>query len=112
MIQSFSFGQITIDGTTYHSDVIIYPDHVQAEWWRSEGHTLLKEDVKKILATFKPDTLMVGTGYGGLKVPAETATYIKSLGIELTVEKTENICERYNALSPSQKVIAALHLTC
>ena len=55
---------------------------------------------------------MVGTGYGGLKVPAETAAYIKSRGIELIVEKTENICQHYNALSPSQKVIAALHLTC
>jgi hypothetical protein len=112
MIQSFSFGQITIEGTTYHSDVIIYPDHVQAEWWRSEGHRLQKEDVKKIVETCKPDTLMVGTGYGGLKVPAETASYIKSMGIELITGKTENICERYNELSPSQKVIAALHLTC
>ena len=111
MIQSFSFGQITIDGTTYLSDVIIYPDHVQAEWWRSEGHRLQKEDVEKIVA-FKPDTLMVGTGYGGLQVPAETAAHIRSMGIELIVEKTEKICERYNELSPSQKVIAALHLTC
>ena len=111
MIQSFSFGLITIDGTTYHNDVIIYPDHVQAEWWRSEGHTLQKEDVKKIV-TFKPNILMVGTGYGGLKVPAETAGHIKSMGIELIVGKTEQICERYNEISPSQTVIAALHLTC
>ena len=111
MIQSFSFGQITIDGTTYYSDVIIYPDHVQAEWRRSEGHRLLKEDVKEIVA-LKPDTLMVGTGYGGLNVPAETAAHIKSMGIELIVEKTEKVCERYNEISPSQTVIAALHLTC
>ena len=111
MIQSFSFGQITIDGTTYLSDVIIYPDHVQAEWWRSEGHRLQKEDVEKIVA-FRPDILMVGTGYGGLKVAAETAAHIKSMGIELIVGKTEKICERYNELSPAQKVIAALHLTC
>ena len=111
MIQSFSFGQITIDGTTYLSDVIIYPDRVQAEWWRSEGHRLQKEDVEKIVA-FRPDILMVGTGYGGLKVSAETAAHIKSMGIELIVGKTEKICERYNELSPSQKVIAALHLTC
>jgi hypothetical protein len=111
MIQSFSFGQITIDGTTYLSDVIIYPDRVQAEWWRSEGHRLQKEDVEKIVA-FRPDILMVGTGYGGLKVSAETAAHIKSMGIELIVGKTEKICERYNELSTSQKVIAALHLTC
>ena len=111
MIQSFNFGKITIDGTTYYSDVIIYPDHVQAEWWRSEGHRLHKEDVKEVVA-LKPDTLMVGTGYGGLKVPAETAAHIKSMGIELIVGKTEKICERYNEMSPSQTVVAALHLTC
>jgi hypothetical protein len=111
MIQSFSFGQITIDGTTYLSDVIIYPGHVQGEWWRREGHRLQKEDVEKIVA-FKPDILMVGTGYGGLKVSAETAAHITSMGIELIVGKTEEICERYNELSPAQKVIAALHLTC
>ena len=111
MIQSFSFGQITIDGTTYYSDVLIYPDHVQAEWWRREGHRLQKEDVEKIVA-FKLDTLMIGTGYGGLQVPAETAAHSTSMGIELIVEKTGKICERYNELSSSQKVIAALHLTC
>ena len=111
MIQSFSFGQITIDGKTYHNDVVIYPDHVQADWWRSEGHRLKKEDVDKIVA-FKPDILMVGTGYGGRKLPAETADYIRSMGIKLIVEETEKICARYNELSPSQKVIAALHLSC
>jgi len=111
MIQSFSFGQITIEGTTYYRDVIIYPDHVQAEWWRSEGHRLHKEDVEKIL-TFKPDTLMVGTGYGGLKVPGDTAAHIKSMGIELIVKKTGEICRRYNECSPSHTIIAALHLTC
>ena len=71
-----------------------------------------KEDAEKIAGTFKPDTLLVCTGYGGLRVPGKTAASIKSRGIELIVEKTENICGRYNALSPSQKAIAALHLTC
>ena len=111
MIQSFSFGQIVIDGKTYRNDVIIYPDHIQAEWWRSEGHVLNKEDIEEVVA-FKPDILLVGTGYGGLKVPSETARHIQSMGIRLVVEKTEKICARYNELSPSQKVIAALHLTC
>jgi hypothetical protein len=111
MIESFSFGQIVIDERAYQNDVIIYPDHVREEWWRGEGHVLNKEDVEEIVAC-KPDILLIGTGYGGLKVPAETARHIESKGIQLIVEKTEKICERYNELSPSQKVIAALHLTC
>ena len=111
MIESFSFGQITIDGKTYYNDVVIYPDHIQSEWWRKEGHNISAEDVDKLL-TIKPDILMVGTGYGGLKVPIETEDYIKSKGIELIVNETEKICKTFNELSKSNKVIAALHLSC
>jgi len=111
MIESFSFGQIIIDGKTYYSDVVIYPDHIQSEWWRKEGHSLTVEDVDKLLA-IKPDILMVGTGYGGFKVPIETEDYIKSKGIKLIVQETEKICEKFDELSKSNKVVAALHLSC
>jgi len=29
-IEAFSFGNITIEGTTYTTDVIVYPDHVES----------------------------------------------------------------------------------
>ena len=32
MIESYKFGEIVIDGTTYTSDVIIYPDNVDDKW--------------------------------------------------------------------------------
>lgn len=111
MIESFSFGRITIHGRTYYNDVVIYPDHVQDEWWRDEGHRLTREDVDKIL-TKKPDILMIGTGYGGLKVPKETEDYTRSIKIKLIVNKTEEICRIFNELAKSNKVIAALHLSC
>jgi len=111
MIQSFSFGSITIDGKTYYNDVVIYPDHIQGEWWRSEGHKLTKEDVDEIL-TIKPDIIIIGTGYGGLKVPKETEEYVKSMGIKLVVRETKKICKIFNELSKSNKIIAALHLSC
>jgi len=111
MIESFSFGRIVIDGKTYYSDVVIYPDHIQSEWWRSEGHRLTKEDVDEIL-TQKPDILMVGTGYGGLKVPKETEDYIKSMKIKLIVDETEKIYKTFNQLSKSKRIVAALHLSC
>jgi len=40
MIESYKFGEILIDGVTYTSDVIIYPDSVDFKWWRKEGHLL------------------------------------------------------------------------
>ena len=111
MIESFSFGQIIIDGKTYYSDVVIYPDHIQGEWWRKEGHSLTVEDVDKLLA-IKPGILMIGTGHGGLKVPIETEDHIKSMGIKLIIQETKKICEKLDELSKSNKVIAALHLSC
>jgi len=111
MIESFSFGCIKIDGRTYYNDVVIYPHYIQDEWWRKEGHNFTKEDADKIL-TQKPDVLIIGTGYGGLKVPKETEDYIKSMKIELIVNETEKICKIFNELSKSNKVIAALHLSC
>ena len=111
MIQSFSFGLITIDGKTYYNDVVIYPDHIQDEWWRIEGHKLSKEDIDKIL-TIKPDIIIIGTGYGGLKVSKETEDYVKSMGIKLIVRETERICKIYNELSQSSKIIAPLYISC
>ena len=45
-IDSYSFGRIVINGKTYTSDVIIFPDKVDASWWRKEGHLLQLADGK------------------------------------------------------------------
>jgi len=36
-IDSYQFGQITVDGISYSSDVIILGDTVQSNWWREQG---------------------------------------------------------------------------
>ncbi|HID32748.1 MAG TPA: hypothetical protein EYP24_05165, partial [bacterium (Candidatus Stahlbacteria)] len=48
-IESYQFGRITVDGKTYHSDIIIYPDRIVSSWWRGEGHYLKKVDIEEIL---------------------------------------------------------------
>ena len=112
MIDSYTFGKIVIDGNTYNSDVIIFPDRVDASWWRKEGHKLHIEDITEIIQE-KPEVLVVGTGNTGLmRVLPETKKYIESKGLELVIEKTEEACKIFNGLSKSKKVIAALHLTC
>jgi len=112
MINSYSFGRIVIDGKQYDADVIIFPDRVEDDWWRREGHQLTTEDLKQVLKE-KPEVLVVGTGYAGLmKVLPETREYLKSEGIQLIAEKTRKACEIYNQLSKYKRVIAALHLTC
>jgi hypothetical protein len=111
-IEHYSFGKITIDGKTYTSDVIIYPDRIDSSWWRKEGHSLHIADLVEVVNA-KPEILVVGTGYSGLMVvPEETISYLKSKGIEVHVARTEKAVKLFNDLQKNKRVIAALHLTC
>lgn len=112
MIESYTFGKITINGRRYSSDVIIFPSHVKDGWWRKEGHRLSLDDLKEVFEA-KPEVLVIGTGYTGLmKVPQDFKDYVRSKNIELVIENTRQACKTYNRLSQSRKVVAAFHLTC
>ncbi len=112
-IESYSFGNIVIDGKKYTSDILIYPDHVQDKWWRKEGHELHLEDITSVLES-TPEMLIIGTGRDGyLLVSTEVKKSIESLGIELKIAKTEEACKLYNKFSKVKRAIAAaFHLTC
>ncbi len=112
-IDSYSFGYIVINGKAYTSDVIIYRDHVDASWWRKEGHSLDPTDLADILKS-KPDVLIIGTGYAGIMtVPKKTVAHIASHGVEVKIDRTSKAVELYNALQEKKEnVIAALHITC
>ena len=110
-ITHYSFGTITIDGKTYSSDVIIYPDSVNASWWRKEGHSVQTDDLKEIVKS-DVSVLIIGTGYYGvLKVPDSTCNYLKSKGIEVHVCVTGEAVRLHNRLS-QKKQATALHLSC
>lgn len=112
MIDSYSFGRISVNGKEYGSDVIIFQDHVEDGWWRKEGHRLHIEDVEHILQE-RFDVLVVGTGaHGMMKVLPETKRLFESRGIEVIIEKTAAACKIYNKISESKKAVAVLHLTC
>lgn len=101
-----------IDGKTYTSDVIIFPDRVFSPWWRRIGHSLCREDIAEILEE-KPETLVIGTGSGGgMKVPFETAEAVRQKGIEMIVESTGAAVKTYNQLCQKRLTVGAFHLTC
>jgi hypothetical protein len=111
-IEHYSFGSITIDGKTYTSDVIIYPDKIDSSWWRKEGHFLHVVDLKDVI-NVKPAVLIIGTGYSGaMVVPEETISYLKAQDIEVHVARTEKAVELFNKFRKDKKTVAALHLTC
>lgn len=111
-IQDYRFGSVTIEGETYQSDVIIYPEKVDSGWWRKEGHRLAVEDLRDAVAA-KPQILIVGKGaYRCMSVPPETEKHIESLGIRLVAANTKEACDAHNKLSETNRVVTCLHLTC
>ena len=111
-IEHYSFGNITVDGESYTSDVIIYPDRVDSSWWRKEGHNLRVDDLKDIVKA-QPNILVIGTGaYGVMRVPKETVAHLESKGIKVYAMKTGEAVDLFDKLPKDNLIIAALHLTC
>ena len=112
-IDSYEFGRIVIDGTSYNSDCLILGDSVQPNWWRKQGHSLSVEDIEPIIAA-KPSVLIVGCGASGLmKVPDTTRQVLQEHNIQLEALNTYKAVQRFNELSQEgANIAAALHLTC
>jgi hypothetical protein len=112
-IDSYQFGQIVIDGTSYNRDCVILGDCVEANWWRKQGHLLAVEDLQPVLAA-KPSVLVVGCGTSGMmKISEETRQVLRQQNIELIALKTDEAVETFNELAEKGRdAAAALHLTC
>lgn len=112
LIDSYDFGNIKVDGQGYHSDIIIFPDHVKSDWWRKDGHLLQIEDLQDVLNE-KPDTIIIGTGaYGVMKVPETVIKHLKDRNINIIIQKTCEAVKTYNNLESKEGIVVALHLTC
>jgi hypothetical protein len=111
-IEAYDFGRITIEGKTYTKDLKIIDDVVVPDWWRTEGHTLLRSDIQDVIDA-GPQLLVVGTGYSGLMtVSKEVKAGLSDLGIKLIAEPTADACRSFNDLSSDRRVAFAAHLTC
>jgi hypothetical protein len=111
-IESYEFGKMVVGGQTYRSDVIVYPDSVQRDWWRKEGHRLDIEDLKEVIEA-DPEVVIVGTGcYGRLIVPGELIEEISRQEIELLAFETSAAIESYNNIAVGKKTVGVFHLTC
>jgi len=111
-IDSYRFGQIVVNRKKYSSDVIIFPDRVQESWRRSKSHELSLEGITEAIAE-NPEVLIAGTGaYGMMRVLPEVPAELETRNIRFIAEPTKEACDIYNQLCHSQRVVAALHLTC
>src|SRR4030042_340570 len=109
-IDSYQFGKIVIDGKSYNSDLIIFGDSVQPDWWRKQGHSLAADDLKTIFKA-KPSVLIVGCGASGLlDIPDETRQAIKKHNIQLEMYDSYKAVQKFNELSEAGvNVTAAIH---
>lgn len=112
VIMDYNFGRINIDGDVYREDVIIFTDHVQSNWWRQQGHSLVMDDLDTVLAD-QPDILIVGCGaHGRMSVPESTIHRLDQEGIQVQTHRTAEAVQQYNRIRDERNVVAALHLTC
>ena len=87
-IESYSFGHMVINGTSYTKDVIIYPDgRIQSPWWRKQGHELAVIDLQDLIAT-SPEIIICGNGAMGImRVTAELKEYLRPAILTLLPKK-------------------------
>ncbi len=114
MIEGYRFGQIVVDKQAYTGDVIVFPDYVQGNWWRKEGHLLQWEDIAEVIASGAPEILVVGKGkFGFMRIDSRVKEELEKMKIQLYAEPTEKAIRIYNRLLlTGKKVLGAFHLTC
>lgn len=112
VIEKYTSGNITLNGHSYTSDLIIFPHRINASWRRKESHNCSLEDLEEAI-DFKPNALVIGTGARGtMKVDPEVVRFFESnnmILIERPTDAAVNIFNKFNI--DSIRVVAALHLT-
>ncbi|MDY6770419.1 MAG: MTH938/NDUFAF3 family protein [Candidatus Nanohaloarchaea archaeon] len=108
-VDSYSFGEMVVDGDRYENDLIIVEEEVLDGWWRDEGHRLKPQDLDAVVEA-DPKLLIVGTGNSGrMAVPEETREFLQDHGIEVRGFRTQEAVERFNE---AEDAAGAFHLTC
>lgn len=113
MIESYSFGSMTVMGENHRNDLKIIEKQIVGNWWRREGHAVYAEDIDDILYS-GVEMLVVGTGaYGSMRVTEEAALAIKGRGIQMVAVPTKEAVTLFNTLlGQGKRVAGAFHLTC
>lgn len=112
-IEKYEFGEIVIGGKKYTRDLIIFPDRIRENWWREKGHSLCMKDLKEVI-DYKPEILIIGTGYSGvMRVPESLIQEIERIGIKVIVKPTKEVLAIFNEfIKKNKNAVCALHLTC
>jgi hypothetical protein len=109
-LEGYRFGHLVVDGEEQTRDVIVLPDRVVTNWWRPDGHRLVRDDLKDVREEL-PDRLVVGTGASGeMRPDPEVVEQLRREGVEVEALPTADAVRRNGELDP-RRTAAALHLT-
>ena len=113
MIDAFAFGSMVIDGRSYRSDLIIFPDgRVQDSWRRLQGHVLSKQDIATLIES-EPVLIIAGAGVNERMKPERTLErFLFQKNIRFMIGPNSQAVNWYNEEYKDQKVGACFHLTC
>lgn len=112
-IDSTKFGEITVGGEVFASDIYIYWDGEVREARTAVRHLFSTEEFSFLLRK-NPDIIIVGTGqYGNLGIGEDVGKFAKEKNIWLIVLETPKAIQKFNDLVKSRKKVAAyIHVTC
>lgn len=113
MIDNCAFGVMVINGKTYTSDLIIYPDgRIVDHWLRKNGHQLSSDDIDSLIES-KPEVIVAGMGISGRMQPEpELKGLLHDKNISLIAEPNDKAIRTFNALLDTKRISACFHLTC
>jgi hypothetical protein len=110
-VEYSKFGEITINGQVYYSDMTVY-------WngklnYRSKEHVVEFGEFMKILKA-EPEIVVIGKGHEGvLKISEEVLRWARSKKVDLYFDRTAKAVDIFNAFAnQGKKVIGIFHVTC
>ncbi|MFO7785920.1 MAG: MTH938/NDUFAF3 family protein [Thermodesulfobacteriota bacterium] len=112
-IQKIAFGKLVLDGRTFTSDLVIFPDgEVLDGWRRQRGHRLSMEDISGLVKA-GPDVIVAGTGaFGRLTPDPDLEERLLQSGILFLPARNKKAADLFNQRISAERVGACFHLTC
>jgi len=117
-IEKVSWGNVKVDGKTYHQALIIGDKVLERE--SNKLHDLfgtthrLGDWEKEKLLSGNPEIILIATGWSGLvKIDDDFKNKLKEKEIELQTVLTPKVVEHYNQLvKEGKRVNTLIHTTC
>lgn len=113
VINSTSFGSITIDDKKYDHDVIVTWQGKVKEATTEAKHLISEQEFLKMIFE-RPEVVVIGTGHDGrLKVSSKVLKFAKEKMVEAVILPTPEAVDKFNNLCKDEKrPVAYIHVTC